>query len=399
MRIFFVITHLYGKRALQHAFFYIYRMELKEYLEAYRPASEIVSHESGRLGGFVHFYNEDFRAELFSYDVFIVGVPEGRRSVNNETCGLAPDKIRESLYDLYRGDWSSSILDLGNLRIGNDVDDTYVALKELVTFLVQKKKCLLVLGGGHDLITPIYRGHASYGNLLNFASLDAYLDFQDGDEHHSKSFLSPLLASDDSLISQYTLLGYQSYLCSPQELQLLEQMDVNLLRLAEVNADIRETEPCLRGLDHLSVDVSVVKSSEAPASEHASPNGISAADLCAMLRYAGMSPALNSVLLSELNPLLDLNNQSAKAFAQAIWYFLEGYEMRSDDLADQELNNFQKFHVSSEWSDLVFYKSKDSSRWWVQLPLKDSLLPCSFLDYKKAIDGLISDRIVRYLKF
>ena len=374
-------------------------MDLNDYLDAYQPELKPASYEADRLGNYVDFYDEDFRSELFSYDVFILGVPEGRSSVNNEACGLAPDSVRKSLYDLYRGNWSCRVLDLGNLKVGHEVSDTYAALRELVSFLIHKKKCLLVLGGGHDLITPIYQGCAALGHLLSFASLDACLDFQDAGTCHSKSFLSQLLASDNSLMSQYSLLGYQTYLCSPQELKLLEQMDVNLIRLAEVNADIREIEPYMRSLDHLSVDLSVVKSSEAFASEVASPNGLSAADLCAMLRYAGMSPNLNSVLLSELNPLRDINNQSVKVYAQAIWHFFEGYEMRCDDSPNKDLNNFQKFNIHSELSELVFYKSKEMSRWWVRLPSQDSLLPCSFLDYKNAVDGFLSDRLLRYIKF
>ena len=151
------------------------------------------------------------------------------------------------------------MLDLGNLKIGQKVEDTYVALEELTSYFIQEGKVLLVLGGGHDLITPIYKGHCAYGKPLNFASADAYLDFQDGDNYHSRSFLSQLLASKESLLSKYCLFGYQTYLCSPNELGLLEQMDFNLLRLGEVNADIKEMEPYIRDLDHLSVDLSVVE--------------------------------------------------------------------------------------------------------------------------------------------
>lgn len=373
-------------------------MDFKEYLQAYEPGSDKGPIERDRLGCDVDFYDVNFEGEVLAYDIFILGVPEGRLSPNNETCAFAPDEIRSSLYELYSGDWSHKVLDLGNLKLGNEVKDTYLALQEFTSFMIQNKKVLLVLGGGHDLIIPIYKGYAAMGNPVNFASADAYLDFQEADKSHSRSFLSQLLASQDSLMSQYTLIGYQSYLCSPRELKLLEDMDVHLLRLADVNADIKEVEPYVRDLSHLSVDLSVVKSSEAPASVHSSPNGISAASLCAMLRYCGMSSGLSSVLFSELNPRLDRNKQSAKAYAQAIWYFFEGFNMRCDDLPGQELENFQKFHVSSELSELLFYKSQQSSRWWVQLPTKDSLLPCSFIDYKKAVEGLLSDRLLKYIK-
>ena len=375
-------------------------MDLNGYLQAYQL--ELNTNASDRLGSYVNFYNEDFQGDVFSYDVFILGVPEGRLSLKNETCAFAPDEIRTSFYELYRGEWNLKVLDLGNLIPGQKVEDTYVALEELTSYFIQEGKVLLVLGGGHDLITPIYKGHCAYGKPLNFASADAYLDFQDGDNYHSRSFLSQLLASKESLLSKYCLFGYQTYLCSPNELGLLEQMDFNLLRLGEVNADIKEMEPYMRDLDHLSVDLSVVKHSEASATVYSSPNGITAEVLCAMFRYAGMSHGIKSVLFSDLNPRLDKNGQSVKVYAQAIWYFLEGLHLRYDDFPDEERNNFQRFHVSSELSDLIFYKSEQSGRWWVELPKNPSsdkvLLPCSFLDYKKAVDGLLSDRLLKQVR-
>lgn len=39
------------------------------------------------------FFDESFNNDLWSYDVFIMGVPEGRLSLGNESCDLAPDEI------------------------------------------------------------------------------------------------------------------------------------------------------------------------------------------------------------------------------------------------------------------------------------------------------------------
>ena len=61
-----------------------------------------------------------------------------------------------------KGGWNLKILDLGNLRIGKEIEDTYAVLKELTSYLIQESKVLLVLGGGHDLILPIFRGHSVF---------------------------------------------------------------------------------------------------------------------------------------------------------------------------------------------------------------------------------------------
>ena len=379
-------------------------MDLNQYFEAYEPSISRDSYCNEGLSSYVDFYDDHFDKDVTDYDLYILGVPEGRLAIKNETCFSAPDEIRNSFYELYQGDWSLKVLDLGNLKLGHKVDDTYVALEEVVSNLILDDKIVLVLGGGHDLINPVYKGHCTAGKPLSFASADAYLDFQDGDAYHSRSFLSKLLESKEALLSKYTLIGYQTYLCAPKEVRLLEQMDFNLLRLGDVNSDMKEMEPYLRDLDHLSVDASVVKSAEFPANVYASPNGITAESLCAIMRYAGMSHRLKSVLLSELNPLLDKNNQSSKVYAQAIWYFIEGFHLRKDDFPEEKLKNFKRFYVSSDLSDLLFYKSNSSDRWWVELPmsnveLKKNLLPCSFLDYKKAVAGVLSERLLKLVRF
>ena len=338
-------------------------MELSQYLDVYQFDSSKV--EESYIGCCLDFFDDSFNDDLWSYDVFIVGVPEGRLSLGNESCDLAPDEIRSSLYGLYFGDWDLKILDLGNLRIGQTVEDTYAILEKLITFLIERGGVLLVLGGGHDLITPIFKGYSTLGKPLNFASVDAYLDFQDGNNFHSRSFLSHLLTSKESMLSNYNLFGYQTYLCDPKEVHLLNQMDFNLIRLGEVNSDLNEIEPYIRSLDHLSVDISAIKASESPANNFSSPNGITSESLCKILRYAGLSNRVNSVLFSELNPQLDNNSQSAKVYAQAIWYFLEGLHLRQDDLLSENYSNLKVFHVHSELTELVFYKSLVTNKWWV----------------------------------
>lgn len=379
-------------------------MDIVQYFEPYEPDERLVSSSNERLNSYVNFWDKKFEGDASDFDVYIMGVQEGRLAFENETCAFAPDEIRESLYKLFQGDWSLRLLDLGNLKLGNQVKDTYVALEDIVSQLVLDDKIVLVLGGGHDLINPIFKGHCKLGNPLSFASADAYLDFQDGEDYHSKSFLSKLVTAKETLLSKYTLLGYQSYLCSPTEVSLLEQMDFNLIRLGELKADVKEVEPYVRNVDHLSVDASVVNASHFPANPHASPNGINAEDLCAIMRYAGMSNQLKTVLLSELHPRLDVLGRSAMVYAQAIWYLIEGLHLRKDDFPDESRNNFKRFFVNLEKTDFIFYKSMESDRWWLELPsltveLERMLLPCSFADYKTALDGQLSQRMLKYVKF
>jgi arginase family enzyme len=376
-------------------------MDLKEYLDTSYTLNNNQSIDSQRITAFVNSF--DSGLNISSYEIFILGVPEGRNSLENEGCSLAPDEIRKSFYALFSGDWHFSVLDLGNLKVGETFQDTYQALTDISAYFIKMKKVLLVLGGGHDLIMPIFNGHSVLNKPLNFASVDACLDFQNQGKWNSKSFLSPMLSSHDTLLAKYSLIGYQTYLSSQKEIELMNQMHFNMIRLGDVNADLSDLEPYIRELHHLSIDLCSLKISESPGNPYSGPNGISAESLCSIMRYAGMSSSIQTILLSELNRFLDLNCQSARIYAQSLWYFLEGFELRNNDSFFLQKENFLIFHIQSSLAELVFYKSKSSSRWWVGLPVEpkskvNPIHPCSFSDYKKAVKGNLSKRLLKYLK-
>ncbi len=54
---------------------------------------------------------------IAGHKLVIIGVPDDRRSPNKGT-GQAPDKIRESLYQLSRLPGKGKIADLGNIKLG-----------------------------------------------------------------------------------------------------------------------------------------------------------------------------------------------------------------------------------------------------------------------------------------
>lgn len=378
-------------------------MDIKQYLDV-DVLEEVQAESDGRISSYVNFFTLDQDFDVSQYDLFLIGVPEARMSKENNGCKEAPRAIRNCFYNLYPGNWCVNILDLGDLRSGETIDDTYIALEEIVSSIVKLNKVIMVMGGGHDLITPIYKGHSVLKLPLNFASVDAYLDFQDGENYHSRSFLSHLVSIHENLLSNYSLFGYQTYFCNPSEIELMDSMNFNLIRLGELNSDVKEMEPYIRELNHMSIDASVLKASEAPANKYVSPSGLSSEHLCSLLRYAGMSSSVNSILLSELNPELDVSLKSVMIYSQAMWYFIEGLQHRVSDFPNESENNFKKFFVHSELSDLIFYKSVATNRWWVQRvedKEKDikGLFPCSYSDYKKSIRGDLSNRILKYLRF
>ena len=81
----------------------------------------------------------------------IIGVEEDRKAFNNEGCGLAADYVRENLYKLHQGNYISKIVDLGNIKKGNSIDDTYFAVTDVLAALLKKNIIPIIIGGSQDL--------------------------------------------------------------------------------------------------------------------------------------------------------------------------------------------------------------------------------------------------------
>jgi len=162
-------------------------------------------------------------------------------------------------------------------------------------------------------------------------------------------------------------------------------------------------EPIVRNADMVSIDIAAVKSSEAPGNGNAVPNGFTGEELCRIVRYAGLSDKLSSIGFYEYNPTFDPHEQTAMLLSQAIWYFLEGFYQRKDDYPARARDQYVKFHVKVEGQqdEIIFYKSKKSERWWMEVPVETDLLtkyerhymvPCSKSDYENALENNIPDR-------
>ncbi|MFN8322766.1 MAG: hypothetical protein U0T74_08925 [Chitinophagales bacterium] len=83
-----------------------------------------------------------------------------------------------------------------------------------------------------------------------------------------------------------------------------------------------------------------------------------------------------------------------------IWYFIEGFYSRVGDYPIT-LDEHLKFTIHLEDTDheLIFWRSKKTDRWWMELPFGDKekfarhqLVPCSKRDYDLACEQELPDR-------
>ncbi len=341
-----------------------------------------------------------------NYKVAILGVPEDRNSSNKGAC-TAPDKIREKLYSLYLPNEDFKIIDLGNLKKGKKVKDTYIALAEIYEYLQQIGIIPLIIGGTQDLILPIFDYYDKKKQPFNITNIDARVDLGEVDtllDNHT--FLNRLIHEGSSFLFDYTHLAYQGYYVAPQDIDLLNDLWFNCVRLGHIQADIREAEPFLRDTDFACFDIGAVRQSDAPGVSPTATNGLFGQEACQISRYAGMSDRLTGFGIFETNPTLDINEQTTELTAQIAWHFIQGVLMRKHDFPIRPIKDYEKYIVTTQILDneLFFYKSPSTERWWVEIPYlekkkeKKIIISCSEKDYQLAENGDLPNRWLRYYK-
>ena len=121
------------------------------------PVSKsVVAHReilpNGVLGKQINIYqNEAHWPDLKGVKFVLLGVREHRNDVDYMGGSLDFDAVRKSFYGLYPGNWPLSLVDLGDIVPGHDVEDTYFALKTVVAALLQQGIIPIILGGSQDL--------------------------------------------------------------------------------------------------------------------------------------------------------------------------------------------------------------------------------------------------------
>tara|TARA_S200000501_G_scaffold223025_1_gene209154 strand:+ start:9 stop:1196 length:1188 start_codon:yes stop_codon:yes gene_type:complete len=344
--------------------------------------------------------------ELDSVKIALLGIPEERNSVDYLGDELNLNEIRKSFYNLYPGNWSSVISDLGNLILGNNSEETYGRLISLLTILFKKDIIPILIGGSQDLLYSVYRSYDSIQNTVNIVNVDSNFDLGDSSKPiNNQSYLGKIILEEPQNLFNYSNIGYQTFHNSQEEIDLMDNLYFEAYRLGDVCSKIRLVEPVMRDADIVSVDMKSIRASELSSRQKFSPNGFDGKEICAIARYAGISNKVSSFGIFEYKSSNE-DEVTEMLISQIIWYFIEGYNFR---VIDSDFNNedeYNKFTVIVDQYELIFFKSKLTSRWWIEIlgegintKLKHrSLLPCMGDDYEEAKNGKIPDRWIKAIK-
>lgn len=339
--------------------------------------------------------------DLEGVSIAIIGVLENRNAVNYSGDNVNLDSVRKELYSLFPGNWSTSIADLGDIKRGESVEDTYFALRETISILVTKQIIPIILGGSQDLTYPIYRAYDELVPMVNLVNVDAKFDLGDSSKPiKNDCFVGKIILDKPYNLFNYSTIGYQTYFNSQEEIDLMQKLYFESFRLGEISANISSVEPVMRDANIVSVDMNAVKYSEVGLKSSNSPNGLDGKEICAIARYAGISDKVSTFGVFEYERSED-TAVSAKLISQILWYFIEGVNCRIDDDFLSSESDYQKYITLIDTEELVFYKSTKSGRWWIETSFlsqpnnnlkSNALLACTEDDYLDACDNKIPER-------
>ena len=368
--------------------------DLHDFLTAI-PVNELnddKGYTDGQLAKHIAIYEHEL-PDITGADIVLVGVNETRGSGIFDNAGHAADSIRKHLYQLHYWHTDVIIADIGNIKTGATLNDSYAAIKTVLAELFRMKKTVVILGGSHDITLAQYYAYKELKQVIEATCIDATINLKGENPLRSENFLLEMLTGEPNLVKHYNHIGFQSYFVHPRMLETMDKLRFDCYRVGAARENLEEMEPVIRNTHLLSFDISAIKYSDSPASTE-SPNGFSGEEACILARFAGLSDKVNSFGIYGYQPQQDLYELTAKQISQMLWYFIDGKNRSKHEAAIEDRDNFNEYHTSFNEVESVFLQSKRTGRWWMQLPNK-KFIPCSYGDYVQASRNEIPERWLR----
>lgn len=330
-------------------------------------------------------------------DIALVGINFGGEA----------DNIRKTLFSLHKSSVNYRILDLGNLRLNDDIEENYLKISEVCRGLMQENVLPILIGAANDYALGQYFAYQDLEKMIYVLNVDSKLDIREESSYAADKYVSKLLLHQPNYLFSLGLLGYQTYLNSNEALEMCKKLNFDMLSVGEMRQNKADIEPMIRMADMISIDISAIRRSDAPAQANAFHFGLTGEEITQIAWYAGLNDKLSSFGIYGYRADLDTNNQTAEVISVMLWYFIEGFYYRKGEFPLRE-NFYVKYMIpfEKEKTELTFYKSLLTERWWVEIPAQEDkkstiqrkiLVPCSYTDYEEALAGNLPDRWLKAL--
>lgn len=372
-------------------------MSLSSLIDFLEPVNiAMLSNDEGfkdtQLGKHIIAYEEEF-PELDTADMVVVGCGEMRGAGMQFQQTDGPDAIRAEFYKLYHWHSTVTVADIGNVKCGATLTDSYAALRVVVQELLQAGKKVVILGGSHDVTTAQYQAHTVNDNIIDAVCVDARIDMDMESLLPADNFLVDMFTGMPNYLKHYNHIGFQSYFMHPGMLETIDKLRFDCYRVGKVKEDITEMEPAIRNSELFSFDIAAIQNAHAPAN-YLTPNGFNGEEACTLMQYAGMSQACTSIGIYGYVPAQDVHALTAKQIAHMLWYTMDGIHKGKQEASLDDRNAFNEFTMAFAEVETVFLQSKRTGRWWMQLH-DGKYVACSYRDYLTASSNDIPERWLR----
>jgi len=355
--------------------------------------NEDEGYKDNQLGNNIDAYEDIFPA-IENADLIIIGCDENRgRGIIQKNVYPSSDAVRKELYKLFHWHKEVHLADAGNVKPGATMQDTYAALRTVVSELMKQGRKILVIGGSHDLTLAQYDVYVKQNKIIEAVCIDATIDLNADSILPSDNFLMPMLTSEPNFIRHYNHIGFQSYFVHPGMLETIDKLRFDCFRVGKVKENIEDMEPVIRNADMVSFDIRAIQHAHAPAN-YFTPNGLTGEEACMLMQYAGMSNNISTIGIYGYRHELDNNALTAKQISHMLWYLMDGMLKGKQESRLTEQHNFNEFRIAFAEVETTFLQSKKTGRWWVQLP-EGNYIACSHHDYIIASQNDIPERWLR----
>ncbi|MCE2757084.1 MAG: arginase family protein [Bacteroidota bacterium] len=347
--------------------------------------------KEGQIGKSIDIFQNIF-PDLTHADIVIATCDELRGDGQLGSASAETDAVRKELYSLYYWHKHIKLADIGKIKTGMHLSDTYAAIKTVAKEIIQRNKIFLLIGGSHDLSLAVYEAYREMNKIIEVTGVDAYIDLSMDNPVRSKNFLMELLTGDPNFIRHYNHIGFQSYYIHPHMLETMDKLRFDCYRLGKVKEQMEEMEPSFRSSDMMMFDVAALGA--ATFWEGSSPNGFNGEEACTLMKFAGMSDRLKAVGIYGYQQKRDPQLTLAKQISQMIWYYIDGvqYGRTEANLNEQEM--FIECHLEFAAIETTFLKSRKTGRWWMKMP-DGKYVPCSENDFNAAGNNELPERWLR----
>ncbi|MEY4114715.1 MAG: hypothetical protein RLZ76_1408 [Bacteroidota bacterium] len=347
--------------------------------------------KEGQIGKSIDIFQDAF-PDLTHADIVIASCDELRGDGQLGSASAETDAVRKELYSLYYWHKQIKLADIGKVKTGMHISDTYAAIKTVAKEVIQQNKIFLLIGGSHDLVLAVYEAYREMNKVIEVTGIDAYIDLSLDNPVRSKNFLMELLTGDPNFIRHYNHIGFQSYYIHPHMLETMDKLRFDCYRLGKVKEHIEEMEPSFRSSDMVMFDVAALGA--ATFWDGSSPNGFNGEEACTLMRYAGMSDRLKALGIYGYDKKRDPQLNLAKQIAQMIWYYIDGVQYGRSEANLNEQDMFIECHLEFAAIETTFLKSRKTGRWWMKMP-DGKYVPCAESDFNAAGNNELPERWLR----